>query len=62
MKHLIAKYLRACESDELVSAVTSHLLNCLLAPNEFIEKLNSGSIKNNPVTIKHVADYNIIKE
>jgi len=62
MKHLIAKYLRGCESDELVSAVASHLLNCLLSPKEFIEKLNSGAIKNEPVTIKHVADYNIIKE
>ena len=40
MKHIIAKYLRDCESDELVSAVASHLLNCLLAPKEFIEKLN----------------------
>ena len=62
MKHLMAKYLRGSESDELVSAVASHVLNCLLAPKEFIDKLNSGQIKNEPVTIKNVADFNIIKE
>ena len=58
----MAKYLRQCESDELVAAVASHVLNCLLAPKEFIKKMDEGLVKNEPVTIKNVADFNIIRE
>jgi len=58
----MAKYLRQCESDELIAAVASHVLNCLLAPKDFIKKMDDGLVKNEPVTIKNVADFNIIRE
>jgi len=34
-KHLLNKYVRECESPELLSAIISHFFNCLLAPREF---------------------------
>lgn len=62
MKHILNKYVRQCESDELISTVVSHILNCLLAPKEFLKRLDDGQIKNEPFTIKNIADFNIIGE
>ena len=56
LKHLINKYVRECESAELLSAIVSHLLNCLFAPRDFIKKLDDGSIVYEPTTVKSMAD------
>jgi len=44
LKHIINKYLKDCDSDEMMSATISHLLNCLLAPKDYIKKLDDGLI------------------
>lgn len=45
LKHVFNKYLRECESDEMLASVISHLLNCLLAPKDFVKKMDDGSVK-----------------
>lgn len=40
VKHLLNKYIRECESEELLGATVSHVLNCLLAPKEFIKRMD----------------------
>lgn len=47
VKHLMSKYIRECESEELIGATVSHILNCLLAPREFIKRLDDKHIKYN---------------
>lgn len=55
LKHIFNKYIRECESDELISSVIAHLLNCLLAPKDFIKKLDDGSVKCEPKTLQEEA-------
>lgn len=54
-KHILNKYIRECESDELISSVIAHLLNCLLAPKDFIKKLDDGTVKCEPKTLEETA-------
>ena len=61
MKHIVNKYLSDCESEDLLSAVVAHLLNCLFAPKDFIKKLDEGTIKCKPQTIKEVADIDLLE-
>ena len=44
MKHILNKYLKDCTSEELLSAIISHALNCLFAPKDFIKKMDDGAI------------------
>ena len=55
LKHIMNKYIRECQSDELISSVIAHLLNCLLAPKDFIKKLDDGSVKCEPKTLQEEA-------
>jgi hypothetical protein len=53
LKHILNKYIKDCESNELLGATCSHILNCLLAPKEFIKRLDDGSVayrQNSPRT------------
>ena len=61
LKHIINKYLRDCESEELLAATISHLLNCLLAPKEFIKKMDEGLIKFEGHTIRTIADMHLLE-
>jgi hypothetical protein len=60
LKHLLNKYIRDCKSDELLSALIAHLLNCLLAPKDFLKKMDDGIIKTDISTIRTEADMNMI--
>jgi hypothetical protein len=52
VKHILNQYIRDNESSELLGAMISHILNCLLAPKEMIKKLDEGQLKYQPITIK----------
>ena len=54
-KGIINKYIRECESDELISSVIAHIFNCLLAPKDFIKKLDDGTVKCEPKTLQEEA-------
>ena len=60
LKHILNKYIRDCNSDELLSDLISHILNCLLAPKDFLKKMDDGIIKNSINTIRKEADMNMI--
>jgi len=61
LKHIINKYMKECESDEMISAVISHLLNCILAPKDFIKKMDDGAIKYNETSMAEYAQRNLIE-
>lgn len=44
MKHVLNQLVRDFPSDELLADLLCHVFNCLLAPSDFIEKLDDGSI------------------
>lgn len=48
MKHLLNKYIRECKSPELMSTMIAHVFNCLLAPKDFIKRLDEGKIELKP--------------
>ena len=52
LKHILARRLRECENAELYAPMLSWILNCLLAPTEFLAKINDGSVNmtGRPVT------------
>ena len=45
MKHILTQLVRDFPSDELLADLLCHVFNCLLAPKDFIEKLDEGSIQ-----------------
>jgi protein TIF31 len=51
IKHILNQYIRENESDELLGALISHIFNCLLAPKDFLKKLDDGAITYKPVTL-----------
>ena len=55
-KHILNQYIRDNESSELLGAVIAHLLNCLLAPKEFLKRLDDGAVAYEPMTVKKAAD------
>lgn len=61
MKHIVNKYLRECRSDEMTAALLSHLFNCLLAPKEFIKKMDEGQVKMHKTTLKETAELNLLQ-
>lgn len=60
MKHIMNKYIRECESEELLGATVSHILNCLLAPKEFIKRLDEKQIKYNLSNLNEEAEINLL--
>ena len=44
MKHILNQLVRDYPSDELLADLLCHVFNCLLAPSDFIAKLDDGSI------------------
>ena len=54
VKHILNQYIRDNESSELLGAMISHIFNCLLAPKEFIKRLDDGVLKYEPVTVKSI--------
>lgn len=55
-KHILNQYIRDNEYSELLGAVIAHLLNCLLAPKEFLKRLDEGAVTYETDTVKKVAD------
>lgn len=60
VKHIFSNYIKECESDELIAATISHLLNCLLAPKEFIKRMDDGSVVYQHKSVKQKADLNLL--
>ena len=60
LKHLVNRYMRECESDELMASTISHLLNTILAPKEFIKRLDEGTIKFQASSLKEQAERNLL--
>lgn len=58
VKHILNQYIRDNESDELLGALISHIFNCLLAPKDFIKKLDDGVISYKPVTLHDLSQDN----
>ena len=56
LKHILHKYIRENPSEELLSASIAHILNCLLAPKDFLKKLDDGVVAYKATTLKQVAD------
>lgn len=61
MKHLLNKYLRECESDEMLAATVAHVLNCLLAPKEFIKRMDEGQVSFQCQSVKTIADMHLLE-
>ena len=61
LKHIINKYMKDCESDEMISAVISHLLNCIVAPKDFIKKMDDGAVKFNQTNMAEYAERNLLE-
>lgn len=55
VKHILNQYIRENESDELLGALISHIFNCLLAPKDFIKKMDDGAISYKPVTLNDLS-------
>lgn len=55
-KHILNQYIRDNESSELLGAVIAHLLNCLLAPKEFLKRMDDGAVAYEAMTVKKAAD------
>ena len=47
IKHILNQRIRDCCSEELISSVIAHFFNCLLAPNDFVKRMDDGTVKNN---------------
>mmetsp|Transcript_9417 Transcript_9417/g.14410 ORF Transcript_9417/g.14410 Transcript_9417/m.14410 type:complete len:416 (-) Transcript_9417:1117-2364(-) len=60
MKHILNKYIRECSSNEVMSSMISHLLNCLLAPKDFLKKMDDGVVSLDQKTLKDLADESVI--
>lgn len=58
IKHILNQYIRENESDELLGALISHIFNCLLAPKDFLKKLDDGGITYKPVTLQELSEGN----
>ena len=58
IKHILNQYIRDNESDELLSTLISHIFNCLLAPKDFLKKLDDGVVKYTPVTLNDLSKEN----
>lgn len=61
MKHIMNKYIRECESEELLGATVSHILNCLLAPKEFIKRLDEKQMKYSYTNLNQEAEMNLLE-
>ena len=59
VKHILNQYIRQNESSELLGSMISHIFNCLLAPKEFIKKLDEGGVNFEAMTVKKIADKHI---
>ena len=55
MKHILSKYIRDCKSNELLAGLISHILNCLLAPKDFLKRMDDGVIVFEKETIASLA-------
>mgnify|MGYP000229630511 CR=1 FL=1 len=62
IKHIFGKYIRDCESDELITATIAHLFNLILAPREFIKRLDDGSVFCKVETLKQKADLSLLDD
>ena len=62
IKHIFGKYIRDCESDELIAATIAHLFNLILAPREFIKRLDDGSVFCKVETLKQKADLSLLED
>ena len=58
-KHVINRLLKEDkgESDLFLANVVTHLLNCLLAPNEFLTRLDQGRLKPADTSVQRDFDY-----
>lgn len=61
IKHILNKYIRECESEELLGATVSHFLNCLLAPKEFIKRLDEKQISYSYSNLNQEAEINLLQ-
>ena len=61
MKHIVNKYISDCESEDLLSSLIAHLLNCLFAPRDFIKKMDEGQIECKPLSIREIADKDLLE-
>ena len=61
IKHILNKYIRECESEELLGATISHVLNCLLAPKDFIKKMDEKLLKYNLSNLNQEAEINLLQ-
>ena len=58
IKHILNKFIRENESDELLGSLIAHVFNCLFAPKDFIKKLDEGDIFFKPVTLQELSKDN----
>lgn len=58
-KHILNQYIRDNENSELLGAIIAHLLNCLLAPKEFLKRLDDGAVTYKTMTVKRAADQHL---
>ena len=54
LKHILNQLVRDYPSDELLADLLCHVFNCVLAPSDFIAKLDDGSITFLPETMQAV--------
>ena len=55
LKHIVSKYIRDCNSSELTASLVSHILNCILAPKDFLKRMDDGVIVYEKKTLKDAA-------
>lgn len=60
VKHLLNKYIRECQSEELLGATVSHVLNCLLAPKDFVKRMDEKQIQYNLPSLNEEAEINLL--
>lgn len=61
LKHLVCKYVKECQSDELIGATVSHIFNCIFAPRDFVKRMDEKEMAYNGVTIQASADLNLLE-
>lgn len=61
VKHILNKYIRECQSEELLGATVSHILNCLLAPKDFVKKMDEKQIIYNLPNLNEEAEINLLQ-
>lgn len=59
MKHIVNKHIRDCDQPQLVPALVAHLLNCLLAPKDFLKRMDESKITFAAQTVKNISDEQI---